>query len=107
MQNLAGHASGQSELMAVLCSAGLCEGASFHCLVQQRTGLSRNTVAKSFIAFRSERCTKSIWPIAFCYSYNYCKVQYLLINSFLTLICTPVITSLASGNEHKTEPSFA
>jgi len=46
MQNLAGRASGRSELMGVLHSAGLHECASFHCLVQQRTGYTGYTLAK-------------------------------------------------------------
>lgn len=50
MQNLAGCASGWSELMGVLHSAGLRECASFHCLVQQRTGYTRHTLAKLFLA---------------------------------------------------------
>lgn len=43
MQNLAGCANEQSELMGALHSAGLCECASFHHLLQQKTGCTRYT----------------------------------------------------------------
>lgn len=64
MQNLAGCASGRLEFMGVLHSAGLCERASFHCPVQQRTGYAGHTLAKLFLVLVSGKLHLAYGPLS-------------------------------------------
>lgn len=105
MQNLAGCANEQSELMGALLSAGLCECASFHHLLQQRTGYTRYTGQIIPCIGVSKVAPTALGLLTFVTITVI--VNYVFAEKLIPHFHFIHVTSSTLGSEHKMGASFA